>query len=149
MRLRFLKPVLILTIVLVVLLAYPLYAWLVETRGAVFAAWGMGLGNAVLGMLAIELALGKDTAVFMAAFFGGMALRVFLILFVFALLLSEGFHAMTLTFFLMGFYFTYVIIEIRYLVKVLSASRGGVSRLRLKGTEFKFLRLILNNFQPQ
>ena len=60
----------------------------------------------------------------MAAFFGGMAVRVFLILFVFALLLTQGFHAMTLTFFLMGCYFAYMGIEIHYLIKVLSLQRA-------------------------
>ena len=125
MRLRFLKPVLILTIALAILLAYPLYEWLAETRGSVIAAWAMGFGNALLGMLAIELTLDRDSAIFMIAFFGGMMIRVFLILFIFALLLSEGFDAMTLTFFLMGFYFAYVAVEIRYLVQVLSRKRGG------------------------
>ncbi len=129
MRLRFLKPVLILTLILAALMAWPMIAWLTEVRGAVIAAWAMGFGNAVIGMLSIELTLPKSTAVFMASFFGGMAIRVFLILFVFAFLLSEGFDAMTLTFFLMGFYFAYVIIEIRYLVRVLSRRRGGMLQI--------------------
>lgn len=126
MRLRFLKPVLILTLILAALLAWPIIEWLSEVRNAVIAAWIMGLGNTVLGMLAIELTLQKSTAVFMASFFGGMGIRVFLILFVFAFLLSEGYDAKTLTFFLMGFYFAYVIIEIRYLVRALSQRRGGM-----------------------
>ncbi len=129
MRLQFLKPVLYLTIAFAILLAYPLIAWLDESQGAVLAAWGMGFGNGVIGLLTIQLTLNKDTAVFMSAFFGGMAVRVFLILLVFAFLLSEGFDAMTLTFFLMGFYFSYVVIEIRYLVTALSRKRGGILRV--------------------
>lgn len=124
MRLRFLKPVLILTIVLAVLLAYPLTAWLADVRASVIAAAVMALANTVIGMFIIELTLDKPNFIFMASFFGGMGLRIFLILFVFALLLTQGFHAMSLTFFLMGFYFAYMAIEIRYLIKVMSRLKG-------------------------
>jgi hypothetical protein len=126
MRLRFLKPVLTLTLILAALLAWPIIDWFSEVWNAVIAAWAIGLGNTLLGMLAIEVTLQKSTAVFMAVFFGGMGIRVFLILLVFAFLLSEGFDAMTLTFFLMGFYFAYVVIEVRYLVRVLSKRRDGM-----------------------
>lgn len=130
MRLRFLKPVLVLTIVLAALLAYPLSVWLVDVRPAVIAAALIAVANAVIGMVIVELTLDKPNFVFMAAFFGGMGLRVFLILFVFALLLTQGYHAMTLTFFLMGFYFAYMIIEIRFVVKVLSRFKGQKAQRR-------------------
>lgn len=129
MRLRFVKPVLILTLILALLLAWPLIAWFEETRDAVFAAWGMGLGNALLGLVSIELTLQRDNAVFMASFFGGMAIRIFLVLFTFAFFLMEGYDAMTLTFFLMGFYFAYMVLEIRYVVRVLSKRRGGMLQI--------------------
>lgn len=124
MRLRFLKPVLILSIILAALLAYPLSVWLVDVRPAVIAAAIMALANAIIGMVIIELTLDKPNFVFMAAFFGGMGLRIFLILFVFAFLLTQNYHAMTLTFFLMGFYFAFMVIEIRFMVKVLSRHKG-------------------------
>lgn len=124
MRLAFLKPVVILTIILIVLLAYPIYALFPDTRAEIFAAWGIGLLNVVLGLLTIELTLEKENYVFMAAFFGGMGIRVFLILFSFAVLLSMEFDKVVLTFFLMGFYFVYLIIEMRYLIRVLSKQKG-------------------------
>ena len=125
MRIRFLKPVLILTLVLGLLAAYPLYEWLADVRGAFLAGWVIGLVNTILGIAIIEIALERDNAIFMASFFGGMAVRVFMILLVFAFLLTEDFDAMTLTFSMMGFYFAYVIIEIRYLVTALSKKKGG------------------------
>lgn len=124
MRLRFLKPVLILTIILAALLIYPMSVWLVDVRPAVIAAGIIAFVNAIIGMVIIELTLDKPNFVFMAAFFGGMGLRIFLILFAFALLLTQEYHAMTLTFFLMGFYFTYMVIEIRFVIKVLSRYKG-------------------------
>lgn len=124
MRIRFLKPVLILTLILGLLAAYPLYDWLADVRSAFIAGWVIGMVNTVLGMLVIALTLDGDNAIFMASFFGGMAVRVFLILLTFAFLLSEGFDAMTLTFSMMGFYFSYVVIEIKFIVTSLSRQKG-------------------------
>ena len=140
MRLRFLKPVLILTLVFAAVLAYPLIAWFPETRGAIYAAWTIALVNTVIGMAIIEWTLDKENFVFMAAFFGGMGVRVMLTLMIFAFLLSEGFDDQTLTymrltgrpaaqtFFLMGFYFAYLILEIRFLVRVMSRQKGQKAR---------------------
>ncbi len=124
MRIRFLKPVLTLTLILGLLVAYPLYDWLADVRGAFIAGWVIGMVNTILGILVIELTIDRDNAIFMASFFGGMAVRVFMILLVFAFLLTEEFDAMTLTFSMMGFYFAYVVIEIRFLVTALSQQRG-------------------------
>lgn len=124
MRLGFLKPVVLLTLVLVALLAYPIYAWLWDSFDAILAAWIIVLVNTVIGLLIIELTLNKDNFIFMAAFFGGMGIRVFLTLMALALLLSSGYDGMVLTFFLMGLYFTYLVVEIRYLISVLSRYKG-------------------------
>ena len=118
MRLRFLKSTLIVTLILAALLAYPLSTWLIDVRSAVIAAGVMALINTVGGLLVIELTFDKPNFIFMAAFFGGMAVRGFFTLFVFALLLTQGFHSMALTFSLLGFYIVYMTLEIRYLLKV-------------------------------
>lgn len=131
MRLKFLKPLLILTGILAVLLAWPLSTWLVETRSAVFAAGAVAFCNTLLGLIIIELTIDKSNVVFMAAFFGGMGIRVFLVLFAFALLVSMGFHAMTLTFFLMGLYFAYLSIEIYYLVQEISRYKQKNGKYRV------------------
>lgn len=128
MRLRFLKPILILTLILAALLAWPLIAWLEQIRTEVFAAWGVGLGNAVIGLLIIELTLLKDSTTFMAAYFGGMAIRIVLTLALYALMLTNGFDPKGLTFFMMGFYFVYVVIEIRFMISVLSQQKAGSQR---------------------
>ncbi len=130
MRLKFLKPLLILTVILAALLAWPLSAGLVEARTAVYAAAAIAFGNTLIGLFIIEIAIDKPNAVFMVAFFGGMAIRIFLILAVFAILLSQGVDKMTLTFFLMGFYFAYLGIEIFYLIK-------GLSRLKQKNGKYR------------
>lgn len=127
MRFKFLKPLAILTVVLAVLLLYPLMTWLVDVRPAVYAAWAMAFGNAFLGLVIIELVIDKDNTIFMTAFFGGMGIRAFIVLIIFGVLISEGYHAMTLTFFLMGLYFAYMGVEILYLVKEIAKlkQRGG------------------------
>lgn len=124
MNLRFLKPVLILTLILAAILAYPVIAWFPETRSAIYAAWSIALANALIGMTIIELTLNKENFIFMAAFFGGMGLRIMLTLMVFAFLLSEGLDAKTLTFFMLGLYFAYLIQEIHFLVKTMSRQKG-------------------------
>lgn len=124
MSLRFLKPVLITTLILAALLAYPVIAWFPETRDAIYAAGSIALINAIIGMGIIEWTLDKENFVFMAAFFGGMGARVMIILLVFAFLLTEGFDALTLTFFLFGLYIIYMVIEIHFLVKIMSQHKG-------------------------
>ena len=128
MSLRFLKPVLILTLVLAAILVYPIIAWFPDTRSAIYAAWGIALVNSLIGMGIIEWTLHKENFVFMAAFFGGMGVRVMMTLMVYAFLLTEKFDAMTLTFFMMGLYFLYMILEIRFLVRVMSKQKGQKAR---------------------
>ena len=123
MNLRFLKPVLILTVIVVAIAVWPLATFLSEFRSEAVAAGVIAVTNTVLGLLIIELTIDKPNFIFMSAFFGGMAVRVFLVLFVFALLLWQGFDGLTLTFFMMGLYFMYLTIEIRYLVRVLNKSK--------------------------
>ncbi|MGE3800062.1 MAG: hypothetical protein AB7H80_03505 [Candidatus Kapaibacterium sp.] len=124
MSLRFLKPVLILTLILAALLAYPVIAWFPDTRSAIYAAWGIALANSLIGMTIIQFTLDKENFIFMASFFGGMGLRIMITLMVFAFLLSEDFDAKTLTFFMLGLYFVYLIQEIHFLVKTMSKQKG-------------------------
>lgn len=124
MRFRFLRSIAILTGVLILLLAYPVYAWLPDKLTVILAAWAIAFVNILLGLVIVELTYKKANGVFMASFFGGMAVRVGMTLIVYAILLSLDYDAMVLTFFLMGFYFAYMILEIRFLIKVLSAHRG-------------------------
>jgi hypothetical protein len=124
MRFRFLRSIAILTGILVVLLAYPVYAWLPDKLNVILAAWAIAFVNILIGLIIVELTYKKANGVFMAAFFGGMAVRAGMTLVVYAILLSLDFDSMVLTFFMMGFYFAYMILEIRFLIKVLSAHRG-------------------------
>ena len=125
MRFRFPKPVLILAGILAALLAYPVIAWFDDTRSAIYAAGAMAFINAVVGLWIIEWSIDKENFVFMAAYFGGMGARVLIMLLVFAYLLTEEFDPQTLTFFLLGFYFVFLIQEIVFLVKVMSKHVGS------------------------
>ena len=99
-------------------------AWFGETRSAVYAGAILAFVNAVIGMGIIEWTIDKENFVFMSAFFGGMAVRIMITLMVFAFMLTEGYHAQTLTFSLLGFYLVFLVQEIVFLVKVLSHHKG-------------------------
>lgn len=121
MRLRFLRTALIISLTLGVVLAYPLHAWArPEVIRAVVASGIIAVVNIILGGLTLEYAIDKENRRFMAAVFGGMGVRMGLILVAVTLLLINGYHALALSLSLMGFYVVFMIAEITYVVRELS-----------------------------
>lgn len=118
MRIDFLKSVIVVTLVLVVLLAYPFIAWAgPEVRAAMLAAAAIALMNAVAGLAMIEYGIDKSNSTFMISVLGGMGIRIGIILLVLTILLLNGFHQMALVLFLMAFYLIYLATELYYVVR--------------------------------
>jgi len=87
---------------------------------AVIAAGIIAFGNILLGAFSLEYAIDKSNTAFMTAVFGGMGVRMGLILVAMTLLLLNGYHALALALALMGFYVVYMIAEITYATRELS-----------------------------
>ena len=121
MRFRFLKSVLLLTVVVAGALAYPTSVWATpEVADSIVAAGLIALVNVVVGCLVLEWGIDKAHGPFMYAVFGGMGIRMGLILAALTILLVSGYHALSLALALMGFYIMYTIIEIVYVLKELN-----------------------------
>lgn len=118
MRFRFLRTILVMTIVVTLALIYPMYAWATpEVARAVLASGIIAFSNLILGYFSIELTIDKSTGVFMAAVFGGMGVRIMLILAAFAVLIMKGFHPTALVMSLMAFYVASMIAELTYVMR--------------------------------
>ena len=118
------------------LLAYPLYAWSsAEVIRAVVASGIIAFLNIIIGCIALEYTIDKSNKIFMIGVFGGMGIRMGLILVAVAILLINGYHALSLSLSLMGFYVAFMIAEILYATRELSRrspkgrpARQGVDR---------------------
>ncbi|ACD91510.1 conserved hypothetical protein [Chlorobium limicola DSM 245] len=80
---------------------------------AVFVAWVMVVANTLAGYLLFEYAIDRESSVFTTVVFGGLALRLLLLMALVALILIRNFVAVydfVLSFF--AFYCIYVIVEI-------------------------------------
>lgn len=121
MRFRFLRSVLVLTIVSAGLLAYPMVAWATpEVVRSIVASGIIALANVLIGLIALEWAIDKPNAPFMYVVFGGMGVRMGLILVALTVLLVSDYHALSLALSLMGFYVLFTIAEIVYVTQELS-----------------------------
>lgn len=121
MRFKFCKSVLLLATVMALLLAYPLYAWSsAEVIRAVVASGVIALVNIIVGCITLDYTIDKSNQTFMIGVFGGMGIRMGLILLAVAILLLNGYHALSLTLSLMGFYVAFMIAEIIYATRELS-----------------------------
>jgi len=121
MRLRFLRTALFISLTLGVVLAYPLYTWAnAEVIRAVVASGIIAVVNIIIGGITLEYAIDKNNSRFMTAVFGGMGVRMGLILIAVTILLINGYHALALSLSLMGFYVVFMIAEITYAVRELS-----------------------------
>jgi hypothetical protein len=120
MRFRFLRSVLVLTLVAAAIVAYPTIAWATpEVVRSIVAAAIIAIVNVLIGLVALEWAIDKDHAPFMYAVFGGMGVRMGMILLALTVLLLDGYHALSLALALMGFYIVYTIAEIVYVLQEL------------------------------
>ena len=120
MRFRFLRSVLLLTVAAAIVLAYPTVAWATpEVARSIVASGIIALVNALIGLIALEWAIDKENGPFMYTVFGGMGLRMGMILVALTVLLLGGYHALSLPLSLMGFYVLYTIAEIVYVMQEL------------------------------
>ncbi len=110
------------------LAAYPMarYASGEVVTGALLGA-ALSTVNVLLGYLAVEYSFEKSYTVFLRTVFGGMGLRLLLMLgAMVALIVLGNVHAMALTVSLLGFYVIYLVLEIVFLQrKVMAKSQGS------------------------
>ena len=111
---RFLKEILLVTLLMALVLAYPATAWMNDhQQSALLASAIMAFANIVLGYIILVYAIDKPHAPLMIAVFGGMGVRMALILVVLAMLLVDGYDPLTLSLSFMGFYVVFMVTEIR------------------------------------
>jgi hypothetical protein len=111
---RFLKTLLVVTVVLAVLLAYPVTAWMSDhQQHAVYASGIMAFANVILGYFILAYGIDKPTSLFMISVFGGMGVRMALILGALAILLVNKYHPLVLSLSFMGFYVIFMIVDIQ------------------------------------
>jgi len=131
MRFQFCKTILLLAAALVLVLAYPVHAWAgAEIVRAVVASGIIALANIIIGCITLDLAIDKRNTVFMAAVFGGMGIRMGLILVAMTILLLNGYHALALSLSLMGFYIVFMIAEIVYAARELGRRNAKARTVR-------------------
>lgn len=111
---RFLKKLLIVTIALAAILLYPVTEWMTaRQQDALMAAAITALSNLLLGYLTLAYAIDKSNSTFMIGVFGGMGVRMALVLGTLAILLVNRYDALTLSLSFMGFYAISMILEIQ------------------------------------
>ncbi|MBC8145353.1 MAG: hypothetical protein H7X80_07190 [bacterium] len=129
MRFRFLRSVFVLVAIVAALGAYPMIAWATpEVARSIVAAGIIALVNVVLGMLMLEWGIDRSNNKFMYAVFGGMGVRMGLILIALTVLLMSGYHQLSLALALMGFYMMFMITEIVYVLTELNRRRDTERR---------------------
>ncbi len=110
------------------LAAYPLARYAPgEVITGVLLGAALSTVNVLLGYLAVEYSFEKSYGVFLRTVFGGMGLRLLLMLAALAALIAlANVHAMALTMSLLGFYVIYLVLEILFLQrKVMAKSQGS------------------------
>ncbi len=125
MRFKFFKTALIIAFIATAILAYPLYAWAApNVLEAVVAAGIIALANVIAGAAIIEFSIDKPNGLFMGATFGGMFARMVAILIAFAILVTNGYDRMALTFALMSFYLLFMVAEFVYITRELTRRKA-------------------------
>jgi hypothetical protein len=117
--LSFLKYVLIASVLVFVIAAYPVYSYASpEQTESIIYGYLISLVNVVIGFSLNNTALGKKTKSFMVLVFGGMLIRMLIVA---ALLLVLLYYAklepVMLTASVFFFYFLFISIEIKFLHK--------------------------------
>lgn len=129
MRFSFLRNILFISAVLALALVYPVSGWLrPEDLRAVIASGIISLVNILLGWASLEYAIDKPNSRFMVAVFGGMGVRMMLILIAFSILLVNGYQSVALALSLMAFYVMFMIAEIVYVMKELSRRKVATQK---------------------
>lgn len=125
MRFTFLKTAALITAILALLLAYPMYAWIDSEMGtAILISGAIAISNVTVGVLILEYAFDKPTGLFMGIVFGSMIGRSVVVLIVFFVLLMTGtYHRASLALALMGFHVIFMVAEIAYVLKQFSRRR--------------------------
>jgi hypothetical protein len=77
----------------------------------------------VLAVVGFEVAIGKSHQVFMSVVFGGMGIRMALVLIAFTILLLNGYHPLAMALSLMGFYLIVLTAEVMYALQVLAGRK--------------------------
>ena len=133
---RFLKTLFVVTVAMVVILAYPVSAWMSDhQQRAVYAAAIMALANVILGYFILAYGIDKSTSQFMISVFGGMGVRMFLILAALAILLVNGFNAGVLALSFMGFYVIFMVVEIRLVLSEMGGRKKKDAAEKAKRTK--------------
>ncbi len=120
---RFPKQVALTLVVVGVLAAYPLIRF-ASTQIVIASMVGAALStiNVLLGYLTIEYAYDRSSATFLKAVLGGMGVRMLLMLGVMALLITiVQMHAVALTVSLLFFYVVFMVLEILFVQRKVSA----------------------------
>jgi hypothetical protein len=129
MRFSFLRNILFISAMLALALVYPVSGWLQpEHLRAVIASGIIALGNILLGWASLEYAIDKPNSRFMTSVFGGMGVRMVLILVAFSILLVNGYQSVALALSLMAFYVMFMIAEIVYVMKELSRRKVAAQK---------------------
>lgn len=111
---RFLKTLLAVTVALAVILAYPVTVWMSDhQQQAVYASAIMAFANVILGYFILAYGIDKPTSLFMISVFGGMGVRMALILGALAILLVNKYNPLVLSLSFMGFYVVFMVVEIQ------------------------------------
>lgn len=140
MSFRFLRTLIPISLALVLLMAYPLYAWASPAQSkAIIVSGLLAFVNILLGMISIEYSIEKSTQVFMNSVFGGMVFRMFMVLGVIVVLIKLDFDRLSLVLSLMGFYVVFIVYEITYVVKELN-KRNAEARRKSTNPVYKAIK---------
>jgi len=102
----------ILSVILWGVLYFPLEAGRVDFR-ALFLAWTMVVLNTIAGYLLFDYAIDKDSSSFAKVVFGGLAVRMLLMMSLIAVVILKDFAVVNdFVFSFFAFYCIYVIVEI-------------------------------------
>lgn len=117
--LNFLKYAGLISLILIAAASYPVYKYATEIQIYSFAAgYGISLLNALLGYKLNTMAFGKPTKSFMMLVFGGMGIRLLIVMLILLIILVyTPLDSMSLVGSVFFFYTVFIILEIYFLQK--------------------------------
>ncbi len=118
--LNFLKYAAIISLILIAAASYPIYKYATEIQiYSIAAGYGISLLNAFIGYKLNTMAIGKPTNSFMILVFGGMGIRLLLVMLILLILLVySSLDSMSLVGSVFFFYTVFIILEIYFLQKL-------------------------------
>lgn len=118
--LNFLKYAAIISLILIAAAFYPVYKYASEIQIYSFAAgYGISLLNALIGYKLNTMAFGKPTKSFMVLVFGGMGIRLLIVMLILLIILVYSpLDSMSLVGSVFFFYTIFIILEIYFLQKL-------------------------------